>query len=160
VNAIIQRTFQQQAPDLEVHLIPNCVPIGKGNQKFHTTAVELQVDRKNLLRTRELLIELFDTQKDSLPRDIYFVPTPTNGTLDYDTYYQHLGLHHAHVTNLRSFAITNICDIKTEITIYGPHGTSNPRTMTFEQALLSKTKKGTIQTLFYSIEPTAPDKHH
>jgi hypothetical protein len=58
------------------------------------------------------------------------------------------------VTNLRSFAITNIRDIKTEITIYDPDGTSNPRTMTFEQAMLSKTKEDTTQTLFYSIKPT------
>jgi hypothetical protein len=118
-----------------------------------TTVVELQVDRNHLNRMREILIEIFEREKD-LPKDIYFVPTPAYGTLDYETYYQHLRLHHTHVTNLRSFAITNIRDMKAEITIYDQDG-NNPRLMTFEQALMSKTKEGTSSTkLFYSIEPT------
>jgi hypothetical protein len=73
--------------------------------------------------------------------------------MDHDTYYQHLRLHHTHVANLRSFAITNICDIKAEITIYDPDGT-NPRVMSFEQALLSKSYGDMNKPLFYSIGPT------
>jgi flagellar biosynthesis/type III secretory pathway chaperone len=73
--------------------------------------------------------------------------------MDHDTYYQHLRLHHTHVANLRSFAITNVSNIKAEITIYDPDGT-NPRVMSFEQALLSKSYGDTNKSLFYSIEPT------
>jgi hypothetical protein len=73
--------------------------------------------------------------------------------MDHDTYYQHLRLHHTHVANLRSFAITNVSDIKAEITIYDQDGT-NPRVMSFEQALLSKSYGDTNEPLFYSIEPT------
>jgi flagellar biosynthesis/type III secretory pathway chaperone len=40
------------------------------------------------------------------------------------------------VANLRSFAITNVSDIKAEITIYD-HDGKNPRVMSFEQALLT-----------------------
>jgi hypothetical protein len=154
ISAIIQQVFHQKNIDFDVHLVPNRISIGKGNQKQYTTVVEIQVDRQNLYQAREVMIELFETQQHSLPGEVYFVPTPTNGTMDYDIYYQHLRLHHAHVSNLRSFAITNVRDIKTDITIYGPDGVSDPRIMTFEKALLSKTRDGTTDSLFYSIEPT------
>jgi hypothetical protein len=100
-----------------------------------------------------MLIEIFETKKHALPRDIYFVPSTANGAIDHDTYYQYLRLHHTHVANLRSFAIMNVSDIKAEITIYDPDGT-NPRVMSFEQALLSKSYGDTNKPLFYSIEPT------
>jgi hypothetical protein len=100
------------------------------------------------------MIEVFELHRDDLPRDIYFVPSPANGTMAYDVYYQHLRLHHAHISNLRSFAISNVRDIKTEITVYGSDGVSDPRTMPFETALLSQLRTGTTESLFYSIEPT------
>jgi hypothetical protein len=100
------------------------------------------------------MIDIFETQQDYLPREIYFVPSPANGTMDYDIYYQHVRLHHAHISNLRSFAIENVRDITTEITIFDADGVSNPRQMALDDALLSQTKAGSNDTLFYSIEPT------
>jgi hypothetical protein len=154
VNHVLQRILKQKALDFEAHLVVNRIPVGKGDQKRYTTVVEIQVDRQHLYQAREVMIELFETQQHSLPREIYFVPTPTNGTMDYEVYYQHLRIHHAHVSSLRSFAISNVRDIKTDITIYEPDGVSNPRTMSFEQALLSQYREGTNERLFYSIEPT------
>jgi hypothetical protein len=156
-SAIRSLTFlsakAQRAPDVEIHVVPNRIAIGNGAQKQLTMVVKLQVDWKFLHTAREMLIEIFETKKHALPGDIYFVPSPGNGTMDHNTYYQHLRLHHAHVANLRSFAITNVSDIKAEITIYDLDGT-NPRVMSFEQPLLSKSYGDTNKPLFYSVEPT------
>jgi hypothetical protein len=154
VNNILQRALQQKNLDFEIHLVPNRIPIGTGDQKRYTTTVEIQVDCQHLYQAREVMIKVFELHKDDLPRDIYFVPSPANGTMAYDVYYQHLRLHHAHISNLRSFAISNVHDIKTEITVYGSDGISNPCKMPFETALLSQMRAGTTESLFYSIEPT------
>jgi hypothetical protein len=148
------QALRNRTDGFEIHLVPNRIPVGKGDQKRYTTVVEVQVDRQHLYQAREFMIELFDTHQSMLPREVFFVPTPTNGTMDYELYYQHLSIHHAHVSSLRSFAISNVRDIKTDIMIYGPDGVSDPRTMTFEQALLSQVRSGTADPLFYSIEPT------
>jgi hypothetical protein len=121
ITYILKCKIAQRAPDVEIHLMPNWIMIENGAQKQHTMVAELQVDRKFLHTTRErMLIEIFETKKYALPHDIYFVPSPANVTMDHNTYYQHLRLHHAHVANLRSFAITNVSDIKAEIVIYDP----------------------------------------
>jgi hypothetical protein len=153
ITDILKRKIAQRAPDVEIHLVPNQIAIGNGAQKKHPMVVELQVDREFLHTTREMPIEIFETEKHALPREIYFIPSLANGTMDHNTYYQHLSLHHNHVANLRSFAITNVSDIKAGIAIYDPDGT-NPRVMSFEQALLSKSYGDTNKPLFYSIEPT------
>jgi hypothetical protein len=100
------------------------------------------------------MIELFETNKDELPADIYFVPSPTNGTMTYELYYQHHRLHHDHVANLRSFAITNVSNIKNEILVFDEDGVSNPREMPLDAALLHRCKAGTSEKMFTSIETT------
>jgi hypothetical protein len=84
----------------------------------------------------------------------FFVPTPTNGTMPYDLYYRTLHAHHDHVANLRSFAITNVGDLKAEMTFTEPNGKDAPRTTTFEAEIMRENKTGTTEKLFYSIEPT------
>jgi Skp family chaperone for outer membrane proteins len=73
--------------------------------------------------------------------------------MHYETYYQHLHLHHRFITNIHSFAITNVSDLNVELTI-PDQGNQAPRKMTFEEALLTSVKPGTNTKLFYSIEPT------
>jgi hypothetical protein len=99
------------------------------------------------------MIEIFNTRKASLPTNIYFVPSPANGTMSHELYYQHLRLHHQHIVNLRSFPITNVGNLQAEMTITNPDGSE--RTTTFESELLNSVKPGTTnERLFYSIEPT------
>jgi hypothetical protein len=138
------------APEIEIRLVPNQITIGTGEQKYQTDAVEVHVDRKYLQKTRELMIELFETHKDELPQEIYFVPSPTNGTMPYELYYQHLRVHHAHVASLRSFAITNISNIKNEISVFDEDGVSNPRQMPLDKALLHRCQAGTVEPTQYS----------
>ena len=95
---------------------------------------------------------IFETKHANLPKDIYFVPSPMNGTMSYDLYYQHLNIHHTHVSNLHSFAITNVGNLKAQIGITNADG-SNSRMMTFEEALLNQPKLGSATKLFYLIEP-------
>ena len=154
ISNIIHDMAKTHAPEIEIRLVPNQIMIGTGEQKYQTDAVEVHVDRKYLQKTRELMIELFETHKDELPQEIYFVPSPTNGTMPYDLYYQHLRVHHAHVASLRSFAITNASNIKNEISVFDEDGVSNPHQMPLDKALLHHCQAGTMEKLFYSIEPT------
>jgi hypothetical protein len=153
VNDIIQAEWKNVAPDVEIHLVPHNIPCGKGDHKQQAPAIQVQVDRNHLAKARETMIEIFDTRKASLPTDIYFVPSPANGTMSHELYYQHLRLHHQHIVNLRSFPITNVGNLQAEMTITNPDGSE--RTTTFESELLNSIKPGTTnERLFYSIEPT------
>jgi hypothetical protein len=154
LSNIIRSKAKEFAPEIEICLVPNQITIGTGDKKYQTDAVEVQVDRQYLQQARELMIELFETNKDELPADIYFVPSPTNGTMTYELYYQHLRLHHDHVANLRSFAITNVSNIKNEILVFDEDGVSNPREMPLDAALLHRCKAGTSEKMFTSIETT------
>jgi hypothetical protein len=154
LSNIIRSKAKDIAPEIEICLVPNQITIGTGDTKYQTDAVEVQVDRQYLQKARELMIELFETNQADLPADIYFVPSPTNGTMTYDLYYQHLRLHHDHVANLRSFAITNVSNIKHEILVYDEDGVSNPREMPLDAALLHRCKAGTTDKMFSSIETT------
>ena len=154
VNAIIQTMAKISAPDIEIRLVPNRIPNGKAEDKRYTTAVEIQVDRKHLEKTRETMIELFETKQAELPNEVYFVPSPTNGTMSYELYYQHLRIHHEHIANLRSFALTNVGDLKAEMTFTNPDDSNDTRNTTFEEELMNQDKAGTTEKLFYSIEPT------
>jgi hypothetical protein len=152
LNALIQAAVKAKAPDLEIRLTPNTINYGKGNEKTSTTLLEVQVDRNHLEKTREMMIEIFESEKQ-LPPELYFVPTPTNGTMPYDLYYQHIRIHHQHVHDLRSFPITNVGNLKATITVDNPDGSQ--RDTTFEEAILTSVSPGTPdQKLFYSIEPT------
>ena len=152
LNALIQAAVKAKAPDLEIRLTPNTINYGKGMDKTSTTLLEVQVDRTHLEKTREMMIDIFDTEKQ-LPSELYFVPTPTNGTMPYDLYYQHIRLHHQHIHNLRSFPITNVGNIKATITVDNPDGSKSD--ITFEDAILtSVSPDNPNQKLFYSIEPT------
>jgi hypothetical protein len=153
VNEIIQAAWKDIDPAIEIHLVPNNIPYGKGDEKQQAPAVQIQVDRSHLTKVREKMIEIFETAKDSFPNDIYFVPSPANGTMSHDLYYQHVRIHHQHIVNLRSFPITNVGNLQADMTITEPDGTK--RITTFESELLNSIKPGTTnEKLFYSIEPT------
>jgi hypothetical protein len=153
VNSLIQSAIKETDVDYEIQLVPTRLPIGKGADKTYTTVVEIRADKQHLHRTRELFIEIFDTYSDHMPKDFYFVPTPTNGSMTYETYQHHLQIHQHHVSSLRSFAISNIRHIRADITVYDPDG-SNPRTMALEDALLRQKSPTSPRPLFSSIEPT------
>jgi hypothetical protein len=152
LNALIQAAVKAKAPEPEIRLTPNTINYGKGTDKTSTTLLEVQVDRTHLEKTREMMINIFENEKQ-LPSELYFVPTPTNGTMPYDLYYQHIHLHHQYIHNLRSFPITNVGNIKATITVDNPDGYKSD--ITFEDALLSLVSPDNPnQKLFYSIKPT------
>ena len=153
INEIIQAEVQANAPELELRLVPRNIPYGKDTKKTFVNAVEIQVDRANANKARELMVKIFGHKPASIPSDIYFVPNPTNGTMSHDLYFQHLQLHHQYTADLRSFAITNVRNIHAELTVPDPT-TGSDMTLTFEQALLTSVKPGTNDQLFTSIEPT------
>jgi hypothetical protein len=153
VNSLIQNAIKDTDVDYEIQLVPHRLPIGKGADRTYTTVVEIRADKQHLHRTREILIEIFETYSDHMPKEFYFVPTPTNGSMTYETYHQHLQLHQHHVSSLRSFALSNIRQIRADITVYDPDG-SNPRTMALEDALLSQKSPNSNRLLFSSVEPT------
>ena len=82
---------------------------------------------------------------DCFPTDTYFVPYPTHGILTHELYYNHLQIHHQYTTQLCSFGITNIYDLKAELMIPQADGTMHMTT--FEQALIDSVKPNTQMRL-------------
>ena len=65
-----------------------------------TNTVEVQVDHASVNIVRELMIELFQTKPNTIPADIFFVPSPTNGIMTHELFDNHLRLHHQYTANL------------------------------------------------------------
>jgi hypothetical protein len=109
------------------------------DSKHHAPAVQVQVNHQYLAMVHKTLIE------------IYFVPSLASGTMPHELYYQHLCLHHQHIINQRSFAITNVSNLKAILTITDPDGTE--RNTTFKEELLNSIKPSIAnEKLFYSIK--------
>jgi hypothetical protein len=153
INKVIQDTVKAKAPHLEIRLVPRSIPYGKDAAKTSVTAVEVQVDRAHVNQVRELMVEIFANKPSTIPQDIYFVPSPANGAMPFELYYQHLSIHHHYTADLRSFAITNVHDLQAQLTLTDTQ-TGDQTTVTFEHAILTAVAPDTTDRLFVSIEPT------
>jgi hypothetical protein len=151
ITKIIQDEAANKNLDTEIKLVPRNIPYGKGGDKTATTAVEIQTDKTKVGIVREFMIELFETRRDAIPQPIFFVPTPAQGTMTYNLYYDLLRLHHTYTHDLRSFAITNVRDLNASLTI-PIDDKGNTKQLSFIDGLLMAEKDG--HRLFVSIEPT------
>ena len=81
VNEIIQDAWKKVDPDVEVHLVPNNIPYGKGDHKQLAPAIQIQVDRSHLAKVRETMIEIFERERLS-PPPLPMVPCPMTSTIN------------------------------------------------------------------------------
>ena len=52
--------------------------------------MEVLVDHALVHTIHEMMIKLFQTKHDVIPMDIYFVPSPTQGIMTHELFYNHL----------------------------------------------------------------------
>jgi hypothetical protein len=76
--------------------------------KHITHVVSCQADRTTLQECREALVKVFDLTKDILPKEVFFVPSPVNGAITHELYYNLVHSHHENMANICSFAISGI----------------------------------------------------
>ena len=127
------------------------IPYGTGDDKTVMTVVEIQTDKPKVGLVTEFMIELFETQRKAIPEPIFFLPSPANGTMMHDLYYQLLRVHHSYTNDLRSFAITNVHDLQVTLTI-PQDDKGNTKQLSFLEGLKMATKADGTK-LFVLIEP-------
>jgi hypothetical protein len=152
INKIIQDEATTKALGIEIRLVPRTIPYGQGDNKTAAMTVEILTDRTKVNMVREFLIELFDTKRDAIPSSIFFVPSPAQGTMTYDLYYDLLRVHHVYTANLRSFAITNVRDLNATLTIPTDDQGNTKQLSFIDGLLMAEHEDG--NKLFVSIEPT------
>jgi hypothetical protein len=70
--------------------------------------VSIQANWKQLNEAREALVNIFQHSAAELPNDIFFMPSPMNGMLSPDMYYNLVNAHDESMARIRSFAISGI----------------------------------------------------
>jgi hypothetical protein len=155
MNNIIKTAMQANYPHIEVQLVPTTIKHGlDARNKRITHVVSLQTDRKHLNDAREALVEVFKMSAGALPKDIFFVPSPANGMITTQLYYDLVNAHHEHMANLRSFAITGIAKLSAPMIVQDNTDANSSVETTLEQIILDAKVPGTDQLIFSSIEPT------
>jgi hypothetical protein len=125
------------------------------SNKHITHVVSLQADRQQINEAREALVHIFQISANSLPREIFFVPSPVNGMIKPNLYYDLVKSHHESMADLRNFAITGIADLQTPMTAQDSTDINSSVATTFEKIILNAKVPGTKQNIFLSIEPTS-----
>ena len=156
VNNVLQKALKEKYPHLEVKLVPTTIKHGREDtNKRITHVVSLQADRKHINEAREALVHIFQVSSHSLPKEIFFVPSPVNGMIKTDLYYDLVKSHHESMADLRSFAITGIANLQTPMTAQDSKDINSSVATTFEKIILTAKVPGTEQNIFSSIEPTS-----
>ena len=156
VNNVLQKALKEKYPHLEVKLVPTTIKHGREDtNKRITHVVSLQADRKHINEAREALVHIFQVSSNSLPKEIFFVPSPVNGMIKTDLYYDLVKSHHESMADLRSFAITGIANLQTPMTAQDSKDINSSVATTFEKIILTAKVPGTEQNIFSSIEPTS-----
>jgi hypothetical protein len=120
--------------------------------------VSLQADRKHINEAREALVHVFQVSSNNLPKEILFVPSPVNGMIKPNLYYNLVKSHHESMGDLRSFAITGIANLQMPMTTQDSKDINSSIATTFEKIILTAKVPGTKQNIFSSIEPTSQSK--
>jgi hypothetical protein len=156
MNNIIQAAMKSMFPEIEVKMFPTAFRHGPKENKCTTQVVSIQADRKQLNEAREALVHVFLHSADKLPNDIFFVPpAPTNGLMSYEMYYDLVNAHAASTSNIRSFALTGIANLKAKINIQSTTDPNSCTNTTIEDIIMGANAIGTDIKLFSSIEPTS-----
>ena len=143
MKALIDKTIADKNLTIKIHLVPHNILYGQKEDKTATNVVEVLVDHASINIIRELMIELFQMKHETIPANVYFVPSPTRGVMTHDLFFNHLHLHHQYTANLCSFSIANIHDLQAELHLPQADGTT--KMMMFETALLDSVKPDTQQ---------------
>jgi hypothetical protein len=154
VNDIIQEVLKETVPQIEIQLVPTTMRYGKDHDKRTVQAVQYQADRKFVHAAREAIVKAFQTKKNELPRDIFFVPSPVNGSIDSDLYYKLLSQHHQKMSDIRSFAIVNVPNLSEKIIVQGEGNEPSSVESTLEKVILTGKVPGSQTLIFSSIEKT------
>lgn len=155
VNEAVQEALNTYYPNLEIQLVPTTIKHGLDpRNKRVTHVVSCQVDRQQVNEAREALVKVFCTIADRLPKEIFFVPSPVNGAISYELYFDLVNAHHEHMANIRSFAISGIANLKAVMTSQDTMDTNSSVESTIEQVIMDAKVPGTNNPIFLSIEPT------
>jgi hypothetical protein len=155
MNEIIQEAMKRMFPTIEVKLVPTALRYGNDSNRRTTQVVSIQSDRKQLNESREALIQVFHHHAEQLPHDVFFVPSPTNGMMSTDMYYDLVRAHDVSMSNIRSFAITGIANLQAKLTIQSTTNPESTNQETIENVIMGAKLNGTDTNLFTSIEPTS-----
>jgi hypothetical protein len=90
------------------------------NNKCNTHVVSLQADCcQHINYACKALVHDFKLSANSLPKEIFFVPSLTNGIIKANLYYDLVNLPHENMaSNLWSFAITRIDNVQMPLTAH------------------------------------------
>ena len=154
VNEVIQNVLKESIPGVEVHLVPTSMRYGTAHEKRNVQVVQYQVDRKFVQEAREAIVTAFQDKKDELPADIFFVPSPMNGSINHELFYNLLGKHHEQMTSIRSFAVTNVPNMKNTITVGSDDDVNIPVTSTLHEVIMNAKIVNTKIKIFSSVENT------
>ena len=110
INDSIQTAMKTKFPVIEVKMVPTTFKHGLTAKKRVTHVVSFKADWKQLNEAREALVTIFQhSAANLLPNEIFFVPSPTNGMISQEMYYDfaHAHDHESMSSIIRSFAILN-----------------------------------------------------
>jgi hypothetical protein len=156
INEILQADLKRDFPDMEIRMVPTTIKHGLDPRKQRITQiVACQVDRNHVNAAREALVKVFCKNADRLPKEIFFVPSPMNGAISYDLYFDLVNAHHEHMASIRSFAIMGIADLKAAMKTQATRDTNSAVETTVEHVIMDAKVPGTNEPIFLSIEPTS-----
>jgi hypothetical protein len=156
VNDIIQTAMKKHYPQLEIQLVPTTIKYGINPQDKRTThVVSCQADRKTLQESREALVNVFNLSKDVLPKEVFFVPSPVNGVITHELYYNLVRSHHENMANIRSFAISGIENLDAKMLAQDNNDANSSIETTFAKIILNAKHPANNETIFSSIETTS-----
>jgi hypothetical protein len=155
MNGIVQAALKTHHPNLEIQLVPTTIKHGLDPKKKRITQiVSCQVDRTLANKAREqALVHVFQLSSALLPKNILFMPAPIHGAIYYKLYYSLVNAHHEHMTNICSFAITGIMDLKAAMLAQVTTDADSSTKTTLEQIIMDAKVHGTNNPIFLSIEP-------
>jgi hypothetical protein len=156
VNETVQKAMKQCYPCLEIQLVPTTIKYGLNDKDRHTThVVSCQVDRKTLQESREALVHVFNLSKDILPKEVFFVPSPVNGAITHELYYNLVRSHHENMANIRSFAISGIGKLDAKMLTQANNSPNSLIETTFADIILNAKNAENNETIFSSIKITS-----
>jgi hypothetical protein len=156
LNDTIQTALKKHYPHLEIQLVPTTIKYGLNPQdKRITHVVSCQADRTTLQESREALVKVFDLTKNVLPKEVFFVPSPVNGAITHELYYNLVRSHHENMANIRSFAISGIGKLDAKMLAQDNNDANSTVETTFADIILNAKNPVNNETIFSSIEITS-----
>jgi hypothetical protein len=156
VNETVQKAMKQCYPHLEIQLVPTTIKYGLNDKDRRTTnVVSCQADRKTLQESCEALVHVFNLSKDILPKEVFFIPSPVNGAITHELYYNLVRSHHENMANIRSFAISGIGKLDAKMLTQANNDPNSSIETTFADIILNAKNAENNEKIFSSIKITS-----